>query len=201
MAFSRILNVSVLVASALVALASFRFLALDLSLAFPEFGAHIINRKFVLMTHIVAAPFALLAGMVQFLPEFRQASLGRHRILGRIYVLAVGMGSVSGLLLGINALGGPLAGAGFFLLAVLWMGTTANAVRHALAKNISTHREWMIRSFALTFAAVTLRAYLPFFFMSGMSYTQASVFLAWLCWIPNLMLAELWIARRKRVTT
>ncbi|MFT4961886.1 MAG: hypothetical protein ACI92Z_002980 [Paracoccaceae bacterium] len=56
----------------------------------------------------------------------------------------------------------------------------------------------MIQSFALTFSAVTLRIYLLIFALNGFEYAEASVYLGWICWVPNLVFAE-WYLRRKDV--
>jgi len=55
----------------------------------------------------------------------------------------------------------------------------------------------MVRSFALTFAAVTLRLLLVGFMIAGFEYGPATVYIAWLCWIPNLIFAQWWISRTK----
>jgi len=98
-------------------------------------------------------------------------------------------------MLAVNALGGAVAGWGFGILAVLWIAVTAQAIRMAIVRNFIEHRKWMIRSFALTFAAVTLRIYLVGFTLAGVSYIPASVYIAWMCWIPNMIFAEWWIRR------
>jgi len=95
----------------------------------------------------------------------------------------------------LNAAGGIVANAGFALLSVLWIAFAANAIRLTMAGRIAAHRRWIIRSFALTFAAVTLRLYIPGFLLGGMDYTAASSYLAWMCWAPNLIFAE-WGVRR-----
>jgi hypothetical protein len=56
----------------------------------------------------------------------------------------------------------------------------------------------MIRSYALTAAAITLRTYLPILLLSGASYVTSYRIVAWACWIPNLFFAE-WLLRRGRV--
>ena len=71
----------------------------------------------------------------------------------------------------------------------------------ARAGRIAEHRQWMIRSFALTFAAVTLRLYLPVLFTVGnMDYFEASNYVAWLCWVPNILFAEVYLRRAKTRT-
>jgi hypothetical protein len=49
----------------------------------------------------------------------------------------------------------------------------------------------MVRNFALTFAAVTLRLWLPGSVLSGVPFEVAYPIVAWLCWVPNLVVAEL----------
>ena len=69
--------------------------------------------------------------------------------------------------------------------------------------DLEAHREWMIRNYALTFAAVTLRLWLPFLMLIGFAFTTAYITVAWLCWVPNLIAVELYIssakAKRKRI--
>ena len=63
-----------------------------------------------------------------------------------------------------------------------------------MAGRIASHRAWMFRSFALTFAAVTLRLQMPAAGMAGMSFEEFYPIIAWSCWVPNLVAAELWLA-------
>ncbi len=195
MAFSRIGFFLAATFSLLVGLSSYRFLALDMNLAFPGFAPHIEQRNLVLMAHISASPIALVLGAFQFSSKRRAKNPGLHKWSGRFYALAILIGGISGLVLAIDALGGVVAGWGFGLLSIAWMGTTANAVRLAMQGNYVAHRKWMIRSFALTFAAVMLRLYLLGFMAAGFEYAPASVYIAWLCWVPNMIFAEWWIAR------
>jgi uncharacterized membrane protein len=185
-----------LASSILVALASWRFVALDLVTAYQGMDPHILNRRALFLAHIVASPIALGVGAVQFLPRLRARRPGLHRWLGRLYAAAILVGGLAGLGLALDAVGGPVAGWGFGLLAVLWLAATAQAVRLAMLRRISAHRVWMIRSFALTFAAVTLRLQMPVLLGLGMDYPEASQILAWSCWVPNLAIAE-WLVRRK----
>jgi len=60
---------------------------------------------------------------------------------------------------------------------------------------VARHRRWMTRSFALTYAAVMLRIYLPVAMIVGLEFAQAYPVIAWLCWLPNLVVAQLLIAR------
>ena len=87
---------------------------------------------------------------------------------------------------------------GFGALAVAWLLTTVMAYREILRRNVLRHRIWMTRSLALTLAAVTLRIYLPVSQMAGIPSPLAYQVVSWLCWIPNLMVADLWFVRRLR---
>lgn len=48
----------------------------------------------------------------------------------------------------------------------------------------------MVRNFALAFAAVILRLWLPAAVAAGVPFELAYPAVAWLCWVPNLLLAE-----------
>ncbi|PCJ82856.1 MAG: hypothetical protein COA52_19885 [Hyphomicrobiales bacterium] len=180
-----------------IALASYRFLALGLPLAFNEMPGHIENRLLAFVVHISAAPVALLVGSLQMLPKLRSWSPVYHRWAGRLYGVAVLVGSVSGLIIAFGAEGGVAAQVGFSMLALVWLWVTVKAVIYARNRQIADHRRWMIRSFALTFAGVTLRLQLLGFMFAGFEYNEASVYLAWLCWIPNLIAVEWWLRRRR----
>ncbi len=178
-----------------IALLSYRFVLIDLPLAFPDLSDHITQRRLAFVAHVTAAPLALGLGASQFLGAWQRRRPGLHRWVGRAYAATIVVAALSGLALGLSSPGGPIAAAGFAGLSLFWLVFTALAVRFAMAGDIARHRRWMIRSFALTFAAVTLRLYLPVFIASGMSYAQAAPFVAWLCWVPNLAFAE-WRLRR-----
>jgi len=88
---------------------------------------------------------------------------------------------------------GPIAGTGFSLLGIAWIAATIFAVREILAQRVSSHRRWMIRSFALTLSAVTLRLYLPASFQLGLDPILSYRVISWACWLPNMVLAELYL--------
>ncbi|MNW67975.1 hypothetical protein D3C74_466580 [compost metagenome] len=82
-------------------------------------------------------------------------------------------------------------------LDVLWVATTLIATRKIMAKDIQAHKAWMLRSYALTFAAVTLRIWLaPLNLLLG-DFEAAFRVVAWVCWIPNLLVIEAVISRMR----
>ncbi len=87
---------------------------------------------------------------------------------------------------------------GFALLAIGWLVTSAMAYRRIRQRIVDRHREWVIRSYALSFAAVTLRLEKVGFAALGTDFATAYVAVAWLAWIPNLVVAELIVRRSRR---
>jgi uncharacterized membrane protein len=151
-----------------------------------------------LRVHVAASAFAMILGAFQFLKVLRQKAPVVHRWMGRAYILACVVGGVAGGAIALSSTAGPIAGWGFFLLAVLWVPFTLLAWTSAMRRDFVAHERWMIRSFALTLAAVTLRIYLPMVGILDMEFLPAYRAIAWLAWVPNLVIAEIWIAMRRR---
>lgn len=141
--------------------------------------------------HVFASIVALTLGPFQFSDRLRKAQPALHRWSGRLYLLVgVLLGGASGLYMAQFAFGGWVARSGFTLLALSWLFTGFMAYRAIRRRDIQNHRRWMLRNFALTFAAVTLRIYLGLALAMGLPFEQAYPVIAWLCWIPNLFLVE-----------
>jgi uncharacterized membrane protein len=176
-----------------VALFSYRLLAPDPPAVGPDVLANLMRRPW-LPVHAGFAATALLVGPFQFLPGLRLRAPKLHRTIGKLYVIACLGAAPAGLLLAIGTDAGPIAQWGFGTLAVLWFGATAYAFWLATQRRFVEHRRWMIRSFAMTFAAVTLRLYLPippmFLHMSFMEGFRA---ISWFCWTSNLLVAEVFL--------
>ena len=180
-----------------IALASLRYALPGSPGAAPQVVANAFTRYGALAVHIACASIALLIGPLQFLPRLRSRFPRWHRIAGSVYVACSLVGGGAGLVLALGTTAGPIATAGFGLLAVFWMFCTANAWRFARAHDFKRHPRWMIRSFALTFAAVTLRAYLPISGLLHLDFAASYAAISFLCWVPNLVVAELYLARRE----
>ena len=158
-----------------------------------------------LKIHIGCAGVALILGPFQFLKRLRAAQPTVHRWMGRIYVAACMLGGLAGGSIALYSSAGPIAGWGFFMLALLWTPFTALAWVSAMRRDFVAHERWMIRSFALTFGAVTLRIYLPIgLALMGMQgyhdpFTFPYRIIAWAAWVPNLIVAEAWIRSQPRL--
>ena len=190
----------VLWSSALIAVASWRYLVPGAPGGAPPILDNGFTRYGALTVHAGAASTALLVGPFQFLPGLRTRRPGLHRWTGRLYVLACLVGGLSGAVLAAGARTGLPSTVGFGTLAVIWLFCTSRAYDLARQGRIAEHRRWMIRSFALTFAAVTLRLYLPFAFVAPVGYDNAYRIISFDCWIPNLVVAEMLVRRRSPLT-
>lgn len=148
--------------------------------------------------HAFAASTALLLGPLQFSAGFRKDHARIHRWLGRVYLgVGVLVGGFSALYLAQFAYGGLAARIGFGALGLAWLYTGLRAFHAIRSGAVAEHRRWMIRNFSLTFAAVMLRLYVPLAVVAGVGFEQAYAVIAWLCWLPNLLLAE-WLLNRSR---
>ena len=119
--------------------------------------------------------------------------------MGRLYLgVGVLLGGSAGLYMAFHAFGGLVARLGFAGLAVAWLYSGLRAYLAIRSRDITTHRRWMVRNFALTFAAVMLRLYLPASMAAGIDFDIAYPVIAWLCWVPTLLAAELLFNRGLR---
>lgn len=160
---------------------------------FPAELDNFRERRIGLSLHALGGAIALLAGPLQFVPRFRESNWNRHRLLGWIYCGAVLLGWCASVWIAPHAQTGWIASAGFLALGAAWIVATGLAVRFILRGDANRHRRWMIRSFALTAAAITLRIYLPLIFVFHWNFSVAYPAIAWLCWVPNAIGAEAYL--------
>jgi uncharacterized membrane protein len=136
----------------------FVFITSEVFLAFdyPMYHAYklqVIHDRHLLIPHTLSGTFALLAGPFQFSTRFRQQHLQLHRVLGRLYVVSVFVGSFTGIALAAGRPGFP----GTSMQAAAWMVCTTAAFITARNRQIPVHRQWMARSYAVTFTFVSSR--------------------------------------------
>jgi uncharacterized membrane protein len=151
--------------------------------------------------HVYASMWVLFAGFTQFSKRLQKNQPKLHRTLGYVYVIDVLLiTGPAGLIMGFYANGGLWSRIAFVLLAVLWIYFTAMALVKAKQKNFKAHRNYMIRSYALTLSAITLRAW-KYGITNTMALPPMDVYrvVAWLGWVGNLFVAEL-IIRKSTMT-
>ncbi len=161
------------------------------SLVHPDMKESFLAHPYGIYIHAFASLIALAIGPFQFSTYLRANRPTLHRWLGRGY-LAIGVivGGLAGLYMSQYASGGIVAKLGFASLAVLWIYTGLRAYIAVRRGRIKEHKKWMIRNYSLTFAAVTLRLYLPISMVGGIDFAIAYPIIAWLCWVPNLIFVE-----------
>jgi len=155
-------------------------------LVFTQFAA----RPLFLVSHLAGAAVALFPGVFQHNVWIRTRHPRLHRSMGLCYVVGVVVGGAGALGLAPYSEGGMVAHVGFGLLGVLWIAFTLRAFALARAHRYPVHRKWMIRSYALTLAAVSLRIQLPLAMANGIPYEIAYPVIAWTAWVPNLLVAQ-----------
>ncbi len=148
--------------------------------------------------HVYASMWVLLAGFTQFSGTLQRNYPRLHRGMGYVYITDVLIiTGPAGLLMGFYANGGLSSRIAFVLLAVLWIYFTAMALVKAKQKDFTAHRNFMIRSYALTLSAITLRAW-KYAITNTVELPPMDVYrvVAWLGWGLNLIVAE-WMIIRK----
>lgn len=111
--------------------------------------SHYRDIKWYLLPHGMAAACALLLGPMQFSDRLRAKYAKFHRIVGRLYVAGTFIGGPMGAVMQAGE-GGPDRWVVLAVTdAVMWVGATAVALRFILKENVTQHRNWMIRSYAI----------------------------------------------------
>ena len=149
-------------------------------------------------SHVYTSIFVLFAGFLAILrKDF--AIKNFHKNAGKIYIFLILLAAPSGIYMGIFANGGFLSKVSFVILGCLWWFTTFKAYQLARQKKFKEHKQWMWRSFALTISAITLRMWkviiVYLFHPNPMDVYQI---IAWLGWIPNIILIE-YLIRKKHI--
>jgi hypothetical protein len=166
-----------------------RYFSLNPNVYFPQQREVYLAHQTGIIAHIVGGVLALGLGPFQFLNRLRTRWPKVHRWMGRIYLIGILLGSTAGLYMAFYAYAGIAASLGFAFLALSWFLTGLMAYRTILAGDTEIHCQWMIRNFSLTFAAVTLRIWMMPLVMGFGEITGYEI-VAWICWVPNLIVAE-----------
>ncbi|MDR6734115.1 DUF2306 domain-containing protein [Sphingobacterium sp. 2149] len=156
--------------------------------------------RYVFYVHVCTAIFALPAGFTQFSNYLLNKYPRLHRSIGYLYVYAILVcAAPSGLLIGLVANGGITSIIAFELLGLGWFYFTYQAVHFARQRKFNKHHDFMIRSFALTCSALTLRFWkLALVYLFQPNPMDVYQIIAWLGWIPNLLLAEFIIYQKNQ---
>ena len=161
-----------------------------LSVSPDHYGPYFWPRRWWLVLHIAGGIIALTVGVVQLWLGLTNRVARLHRALGKLYVGVIFFGSIAGFYLALTISGNPPYAAGLFTLCVAWVITTSMALLAIRRRNVLQHREWMMRSYAVTFAFVTFRLGVDTLTSQGVATADAQGIMAWACWAVPLLLLE-----------
>ncbi|MCL9807267.1 DUF2306 domain-containing protein [Flavobacterium amniphilum] len=152
----------------------------------------------VFYVHVLTSIFCLLAGFTQFNNSILNKRPDIHRLIGKLYVGTILLfAAPSGLFIGLFANGGLFSRISFIVLALLWFYFTLKAFTSIKQKDILSHQKFMYRSFALTCSAITLRLWkVIIVYVFQPSPMDVYQIIAWLGWIPNILIIEYYIAKK-----
>lgn len=149
-------------------------------------------RRGGLIIHVSAGLIAISVGLLQLWLGLTARTKALHRTLGRVYLGAVAVGSAGAFYLALTINPRYFAYAtGLFFLAAAWVITTSMAYLAIRRCAIQQHREWMIRSYVVTFAFVSFRLVEKFLLRWQVAADdEIDTMLAWGCWSLPLLVAE-----------
>ena len=174
-----------------------RFLAPE-SAARTSYGAN----SAAIVVHILGGIVALMLGPLQFLDGLRRSRPRLHRIVGRIYLGAIAVAASAAIYVLVGVQRSLMFETGLYGLATAWVVTSVMALLSIRLRQIDQHREWMIRSYVVTFGFVVFRLGSDWFLASGTApRAQVSGTMAWLCWAGPLLVTEVALQARRLTTT
>ena len=198
MAISRATYWAVAVLSLLIAVSSLRAFVFPMELVMPDMAEYAKRIPFAVWGHVLLGPIVLALVPIQLSEGIRVQRPSVHRLSGRVYVLGVLVASVASLAIIPGSIASPFARLGFAVLACLWIGFTALGLIAIRRGDYAAHQKWMIRSIAMTFAAVTLRLIMAPLMATGWTVAETYNVTAWLSWILNLFAVEIVLRNRVR---
>jgi uncharacterized membrane protein len=155
-------------------------------------------RRGWLYIHVVAGISAILLGPAQFWPGLKQKYPELHRVMGVVYVASAGAGGVSAIYLAFHTDFGWMFAFGLGSMATAWIISTGLATVAICRRMIEQHREWMVRSYVLTFGFVLLRVTSALLDVGNVgSISERFTFASWISWSVPLMITETLLQGRK----
>jgi uncharacterized membrane protein len=187
-------------AVALMLVSAQRFLIHDALPYIADYGESTFSRywehRWWLLVHIAGGTIALLCGPLQLWSGLRRRARSFHRWTGRAYMIGIAFAATSSFYLVFFTQ--PDFGAALFVLALMWWLTIAMGYVAIRNGRTDAHREWMIRSYIITFSFVSFRFIVPMSIFDGLESGRAATAL-WISWVVPYMVAEVFMAW-KRVT-
>lgn len=162
-----------------------------------KFGRYWPRRAW-LLTHIAASGLALLVGPFQFASGLRRRSMLIHRWTGRLYVVGVLIGGSAAFYLALHAEQGAIFAISLGTLGVAWWTTTGMAYVAIRLDHVRQHREWVLRSYVVTFTFVTTRSLAELGILPSLGHDPFAT-LVWLSWSMPLLATEVILQGRQLI--
>jgi hypothetical protein len=150
-----------------------------------------------LMAHISGGSLALLLGPLQFFSGLRRWNFTFHRWVGRLYLAGVAVGAIAATYMGFVSRYRAF-GISLVAMAFAWLSAASMAYLAIRRRQVSAHKEWMIRSYVVTYGFVIFRALQDVHFLGSLK-VEALAMNAWLCWVIPLLGAEVVLQWRRTV--
>jgi uncharacterized membrane protein len=151
------------------------------------------------LVHIVPGMLFMILGPLQFSSTIRARHLRWHRSGGRVLVacgLVIGTTALV-MSFGMPAVGGVNQAAATTLFGTFFLFTLCKAFWHIRRREITLHREWMIRAFSIGLAVATIRPIVGVFFLTsaftGLMPREFFGIAFWIGFVLHLIAAEAWI--------
>jgi hypothetical protein len=152
-----------------------------------------------LFIHALAGTIAVVFGPIQFWMGLKREQPTLHRIIGVAYVTSVGIGAITAFYLAAHTVYGWIFGAGLTAMAIAWLLTTGIATLAIYRRMVSLHREWVIRSYVITFGFVFFRVITDALEMANVgNLPERLAFSSWAAWTIPLLILE-GVARGRQV--
>ena len=174
-----------------------------LNLSDAQYGPYFWPRRWGLLLHVAGGTMALGVGLIQLWLGLTNRVARLHRALGKVSLGAIVVGCSAGFYLAYTIPANAAYAAGLLCLCIAWALTTSMAVFAIRRRDVMQHREWMMRSYAVTFGFVVFRFGVDALVnWKGMSPLDAQAIMAWAGWtMPLLLLEPLLQLRRMRAST
>lgn len=164
-----------------------------------SYGDYYFSRVNVLLPHIILGIVAIIIGPFQFIPKFQNKNMYRHRLLGRIYLVCVVFGGITGMYLALTSQVNLGYKFGLMAMSFFWASTGLMAFLSIKKRKIELHKEWMLRSYTITFSAFVFTRLIidvlqPLEIAEPVDIYALSV---WSSWVIPLLILEMIIQGKK----
>jgi uncharacterized membrane protein len=164
-----------------------------------SYGDYYFSRVNILFPHIILGIVAIIIGPFQFIPSFRNKNIHLHRLLGKIYLVCVVLGGITGMYLSLTSQVNLGYKFGLMAMSFFWASTGLMAFFSIKKRKIELHKEWMLRSYTITFTAFVFTRLIidvlqPLKIAEPVDIYALSV---WSSWVIPLLILEMVIQGKK----